>query len=109
VTSVVIPGPPDEALPETPPKAIAELEAPEAPQEQTEADTSVEMLPDPAGISDSSLSPAKDERKKQWFLVRSSNGQVRVCQAWDPTPKTIAGPFATKDEATSAKANVQSS
>lgn len=58
--------------------------------------------PDTAGVDDSS-NPLELERTKQWFLVKSSTGQVRVCQAWEPTPKTIAGPFRTREEANTAK------
>jgi hypothetical protein len=41
--------------------------------------------------------------QKHWFLVKSKTGAVRVCEAWEPTPKTIAGPFLTKEEALLAK------
>jgi len=103
----------------TPPKVLAELEPLEAPQEKTEdeveldaheeqeeqaeADTSDEMLSEAAEIPDTLLSPPKHQGTKHWFLVKSSSGQVRVCQAWEATPKTIAGPFLTRDEATKAK------
>ncbi len=41
--------------------------------------------------------------QKHWFLVKSKTGAVRVCEAWEPTPKTIAGPFLTKEAALLAK------
>ncbi len=41
--------------------------------------------------------------KKMWFLVQSSTGQVRVCRALGPTPKTVAGPFTSKEAAQQAK------
>lgn len=47
--------------------------------------------------------PAVERGPKQWFLVRSKKGAVMVVQALGETPKTIAGPFQTKDEAYSAK------
>lgn len=52
----------------------------------------------------SSLSIAfSGAKKKQWFLIKSTTGAVKVCQAFEWTPKTIAGPFATKEEAYRAK------
>jgi hypothetical protein len=41
---------------------------------------------------------------KEWFLLRSKTGSVRVVQAKRKTPKTVAGPFATKEEAYRARA-----
>jgi hypothetical protein len=74
-----------------------------------EADRDVNMEirepqdPDENESVDNSPAPLKLERVRQWFLVKSSTGQVRVCQAWEPTPKTIAGPFPTREEANAAK------
>lgn len=47
--------------------------------------------------------PAVERGPKQWFLVRSKKGAVMVVQALGETPKTVAGPFQTKDEAYAAK------
>ncbi len=101
--------PPEEALLETPPKVRPELEAHEEPSQRPEVEASEESVPETAEISEGSPTPAKRERKKLWFLVKSSSGQVRVCQAWEATPKTIAGPFPTRDAATKAKASVSAS
>lgn len=61
-------------------------------------------LPATGGKPKSSLSVAfSGAKRKQWFLVKSTTGAVRVCQALERTPKTIAGPFATKEEAYRAK------
>lgn len=40
---------------------------------------------------------------KQWYVVKDSKQRCRVIQAKDKTPKSIAGPFATKDLAQKAK------
>ena len=42
-------------------------------------------------------------KKKSWFLIRLKTGEVRVCQAWGKTPKTIAGPFLSRAAALRAK------
>lgn len=42
--------------------------------------------------------------EKKWVVIQDSKGNCKVIQAADKTPKTIAGPFATKDEAMKAKA-----
>lgn len=119
VTSGVVTEAPEEALLTTPPKAITELGDQEVPQEQTQAEVelvareeqeerteAVTMGEAPSGsaeIPDTLHCHPKHQGKKHWFLVKSRSGQVRVCQAWEATPKTIAGPFLTKDEATRAK------
>ncbi|MEJ2716106.1 MAG: hypothetical protein P8182_03060 [Deltaproteobacteria bacterium] len=41
---------------------------------------------------------------KQWFIIKDKKGVCRVIEAAAKTPKTIAGPFKTKDEAQKAKA-----
>ncbi|MFH1115238.1 MAG: hypothetical protein V1792_15115 [Pseudomonadota bacterium] len=41
---------------------------------------------------------------QKWVVIKDSKGVCKVVQAKDKTPKTIAGPFATKDEALKAKA-----
>jgi hypothetical protein len=41
---------------------------------------------------------------KQWFVIKDKNGKCSVHQLKAKTDKTIAGPFATKDEAQKAKA-----
>ena len=40
---------------------------------------------------------------KKWALIRDAKGVCKVIQVKDKTPKTIAGPFATKAEAMKAK------
>jgi hypothetical protein len=40
---------------------------------------------------------------KSWFVIKDSKGTCKVLQAKERTPKTIAGPFASKAEATKAK------
>ncbi|MCX5862873.1 MAG: hypothetical protein WCG29_06485 [Desulfomonile sp.] len=40
---------------------------------------------------------------KQWFVIKDSKGVCSVRQLQGTSPKTIAGPFATKVEATKAK------
>jgi hypothetical protein len=55
------------------------------------------------GPKSESPTPAVERGPKQWFLVRSKKGAVMVVQALGETPKTIAGPFQTKDEAYAAK------
>ncbi|MEJ2719485.1 MAG: hypothetical protein P8182_20530 [Deltaproteobacteria bacterium] len=40
----------------------------------------------------------------EWFLIRAKTGSVRVVQARGKTPKTVAGPFPTKEEAHKARA-----
>jgi hypothetical protein len=47
--------------------------------------------------------PTVERGPRQWFLVRSKTGAVMVVQALGETPKTIAGPFQTKEEAYAAK------
>lgn len=42
---------------------------------------------------------------KKWVVIKDAKGVCKVIQAKDKTPKTIAGPFATKAEATKAKAS----
>jgi hypothetical protein len=41
--------------------------------------------------------------EKQWFVIKDSRERCSVIQAKAATPKTIAGPFATKDQAQKAK------
>lgn len=41
---------------------------------------------------------------QKWVVIKDAKGVCKVVQAKDKTPKTIAGPFATKDEAMKAKA-----
>lgn len=41
--------------------------------------------------------------EKSWFVIKDSKGVCKVLQAKEKTPKTVAGPFATKAEATKAK------
>jgi len=42
--------------------------------------------------------------EKKWIVIQDAKRVCKVIQATDKTPKTVAGPFATKDEATKAKA-----
>ncbi len=42
--------------------------------------------------------------EKKWVVIQDAKGVCKVIQAKEKTPKTIAGPFATKDEAMKAKA-----
>ena len=81
-----------------------EIEARVEASESTEARTA-EADPPPAEIvPDSALSDAfSGSKEKHWFLIESKDGKVRVCQAWEKTPKTIAGPFPTKEAAYKAK------
>jgi hypothetical protein len=39
-----------------------------------------------------------------YVVIKGKNGVCKVIEAKDKTPKTIAGPFKTKDEAENAKA-----
>jgi hypothetical protein len=39
-----------------------------------------------------------------WFVLQDSKGRCSVRQMKDKSPKTIAGPYATKEAATKAKA-----
>lgn len=41
---------------------------------------------------------------KQWVVIKDAKGVCKVIQAKGKTAKTIAGPFATKEEAQKAKA-----
>jgi hypothetical protein len=41
--------------------------------------------------------------EKQWFVIKDSKERCSVRQLKAATDKTIAGPFATKDQATKAK------
>ena len=71
-----------------------------------DADNEIEVaeVPPDEGLSDSALSmELSGGKEKHWFLVKSKDGKVRVCQAWERTPKTIAGPFPTKEAARRAK------
>ncbi|MDQ7784641.1 MAG: hypothetical protein RDU20_17280 [Desulfomonilaceae bacterium] len=43
---------------------------------------------------------AADEK---WVVIKDSKGVCKVIKAKEKTPKTIAGPFASKDEANKAK------
>jgi hypothetical protein len=36
---------------------------------------------------------------KSWFVIKDKNGVCKVIQAKDKTPKTIGGPFTSKDAA----------
>lgn len=75
----------------------------ELPQEGSEDDGKIEP-PSEGTTHESPPSVALPEiKKKQWFVVKSHTGTMKVCQAWKKTPKAIAGPFATKDEAYQAK------
>lgn len=38
-----------------------------------------------------------------WFLIKSKTGSVRVMQAKGKTPKTVAGPYPTKEDAYRAR------
>lgn len=38
-----------------------------------------------------------------WVVIKDKNGICKVIKAQDETPKTIAGPFKTKEEAEKAK------
>lgn len=38
-----------------------------------------------------------------WFVIKSKTGSVRVVQARGKTPKTVAGPYPTKEEASKAR------
>jgi hypothetical protein len=40
---------------------------------------------------------------KSWFLIKDKNGVCKVIEAEKKTPKTIAGPFTSKDAAAKAK------
>ena len=42
--------------------------------------------------------------EKQWCVVKDKKEKCRVIQCEKKTPKTVAGPFKTKDEADKAKA-----
>ncbi len=42
--------------------------------------------------------------EKQWFVIKDKNERCSVRQLKGATEKTIAGPFATKDQAEKAKA-----
>lgn len=44
-----------------------------------------------------------EKQTKQWFVLKDKNGKCSVHQEKGPTPTTIAGPFATKEEAVKAK------
>ncbi|MFH0822522.1 MAG: hypothetical protein V2B18_07200 [Pseudomonadota bacterium] len=46
---------------------------------------------------------AADKGTKPWFVIKAKDGSCRVLQAADKTPKTIAGPFATRDMAEKMK------
>jgi hypothetical protein len=39
-----------------------------------------------------------------WVVIKDKNGVCKVIKAQEKTPKTIAGPFKTKEEAEMAKA-----
>ncbi len=88
----------------------------EVPEMADEVDTviqQVETAEDPtvaAGFPQEEMAhepemaiPFSGSKEKHWFLIKSKDGKVRVCQAWEKTPKTIAGPFPTKEEAWRAK------
>jgi len=48
---------------------------------------------------------AAEKKASQWFVVQDSKGVCKVIQSSkDKTPKSIAGPFATKEGAAKAKA-----
>ena len=40
---------------------------------------------------------------KKWFIVKGKSGVCRVISAADKTPKTIAGPYDSKENAQAAK------
>jgi len=44
-----------------------------------------------------------EKKAKQWFVLKDKNGKCSVHQEKGPTPKSIAGPFATREEAVKAK------
>jgi hypothetical protein len=44
-----------------------------------------------------------EKQTKQWFVLKDKNGKCSVHQEKGTTPKTIAGPFATREEAVKAK------
>ena len=43
---------------------------------------------------------------KKWFIIKGKSGVCRVISASDKTPKTIAGPYDTKEEAQQSKAKL---
>lgn len=42
--------------------------------------------------------------EKQWYVLKDSKGVCKVVQLKEKSPKTIAGPFASKTDAQKAKA-----
>jgi len=42
-------------------------------------------------------------RGKHWFLVQTKKGDLKLLQAQKETPKTVAGPFPTKQAAVNAR------
>ncbi len=44
-----------------------------------------------------------EKQAKQWFVLKDKAGKCSVRQEKGPTPTTIAGPFATKEEAMKVK------
>ncbi len=42
--------------------------------------------------------------EKQWYVLKDSKGTCKVVQLKEKSPKTIAGPFASKADAQKAKA-----
>jgi hypothetical protein len=47
--------------------------------------------------------PKKAPGDKQWFLIQTKEGAIKTVQALSKTPRTVAGPFPTKQEALNAK------
>jgi hypothetical protein len=41
---------------------------------------------------------------ESWVVIKDKNGVCKIIKAVEKTPKTIAGPFKTKEEAENAKA-----
>lgn len=98
---------PEDTEPEDRQEIVEEPKPAERTEEQPDVKTVAQPIVDTPGptpeAEDEPEPEAEAERTKQWFLIKSKTGQVRVCQAWEPTPKTIAGPFATREEADAAK------
>jgi hypothetical protein len=52
------------------------------------------------------VSSAAFAAEKPWFVIKDAKGVCKVIQAKEKTPKTVAGPFVTKAEATKAKGDL---
>lgn len=79
---------------------VVDTSAPDAP-EPKESDE--DLLAIAASTTVDVDSRPDRPRRKQWFLIKASTGAIRVCEAWERTPKTIAGPFPSKEAALKAK------